>query len=116
MNAWTTQYSVEHIVAPAESHRLSLVERRHTTLRRAIEIYMDDMKVSGSKGIRQALTYVVPQLNDTVSVAGYTPSQCLERSHTCLVNFHMMNSALHSLETMTNSNNYFDNELQQRKH
>ena len=77
MNAWTTQHSVEHIVAPAESHRLSLVERRHTTLRKAIEIYMDDMKVSGSKGIRQALTYVVPQLNDTLSVAGYTPSQWL---------------------------------------
>ena len=45
--------------------------------RRAIEIYMDDMKVFGPSGIRQALTYVVPQLNDTVSVAGYTPSQWL---------------------------------------
>ena len=77
MNAWTTQNSVEHIVAPAKSHRLALVERRHTSLRRAIEIYMDDMKVSGSKGIRQALTYVVPQLNDTLSVASYTPSQWL---------------------------------------
>jgi hypothetical protein len=38
---------------------------------------MNDMKVSGSKGIRQALTYVVPHLNDTVSVAGDTPSQWL---------------------------------------
>ena len=38
VNAWTTQHSVELIVAPAESHRLALVERRHTTLRRAIEI------------------------------------------------------------------------------
>ena len=77
MNAWTTQHAVEHIVAPAESHRLALVERRHTTLRRAIEIYLDDMKVSGSKGIRKALTYVVPQLNDTLSIAGFTPSQWL---------------------------------------
>lgn len=77
MNAWTTQHAIEHIVAPAESHRLALVERRHVTLRRAIEIYMDDMKVTGTKGIRQALTYVVPQLNDTVSVAGYSPSQWL---------------------------------------
>ena len=77
MNAWTTQHSVEHIVAPAESHRLSLVERRHMTLRRAIEIFMDDMKVNGPSGIRQALTYVVPQINDTVSVANYSPSQWL---------------------------------------
>ena len=77
MNEWTTQHSIEHVVAPAESHRLALVERRHVTLRRAIEIYMDDMKVSGPAGIRQALTYVVPQLNDTVSVAGYSPSQWL---------------------------------------
>ena len=38
---------------------------------------MNDMKVSGSKGIRQALTYVVPHLNDTVSVAGDTPSHWL---------------------------------------
>ena len=53
------------------------MERRHITLRRAIEIYMDNMKVSGPSGIRQALTYVVSQLNDTVSVAGYTPLQWL---------------------------------------
>ena len=77
MNAWTTQHSVEHMVSPAESHRLSLVERRHITLRGALEIYMDDMKVSGPSGSRQALTYVVPQINDTVSVAGYSPSQWL---------------------------------------
>ena len=54
MNEWTTQHSIEHIVAPAESHRLALVERRHVTLRRAIEIYMGDMKVSGPSGIRQS--------------------------------------------------------------
>ena len=69
--------TVEHIVAPTESHRLALVERRHIILRRTIEIYMDDMKISGPSGIRQALTYVVSQLNDTVSVADYTPLQWL---------------------------------------
>ena len=69
--------TVEHIVAPTESHRLALVERRHIILRRTIEIYMDDMKISGPSGIRQALTYVVSQLNDTVSVADCTPLQWL---------------------------------------
>ena len=78
VNAWTTQHcTVDPVVAPAESHRLTLVERRHITLRRAIEIYMDGMRVSGLSGIRQALTYVVSQLNDTMSVAGYTPLQWL---------------------------------------
>ena len=117
MNAWTTQHSVEHIVAPAESHRLSLVERRHTTLRKAIEIYMDDMKVSGSKGIRQALTYVVPQLNDTLSVAGYTPSQWLlgkiPRLPGGLSHDELSPAQLGDHDQFEQ---YFDNELQQRKH
>ena len=111
MNAWTTQHSVEHIVAPAESHRLSLVERRHATLRRAIEIYMDDMKVNGPSGIRQALTYVVPQLNDTVSVAGYSPSQWLLGKMPRL----KMASVRHISEIMDSLNNFFDNELQRRR-
>ena len=57
MEEWTNFNSVEHEVAPGEAHnRLALVERRHAVLRKAIEIYMEDMKLDDQQGIRKALT------------------------------------------------------------
>lgn len=46
-------------------------------LRKSIEIYMDDQKVDGPDGIKQALTYVLPQINATPSVIGFLPTQWL---------------------------------------
>ena len=75
---WSDELSIQHEVAPGEAHtRLSLVERRHAVLRRAIEIYMTDLSLTGADGIRSALTYVVPQQNAQPSVSGYSPSQWL---------------------------------------
>ena len=75
---WTSNHNVNHTIAPGEAHtRLSLVERRHAVLRKAIEIFLADLKLSGDKGLRQALVYVVPQLNATPSVAGFSPTQWL---------------------------------------
>ena len=63
-------------MAPGEAHtRLSLVERRHAVLRKAIEIYMTDLGLSSVDGIRQALAYVLPQVNSSPTVAGFSPSQ-----------------------------------------
>jgi hypothetical protein len=73
--AWTTQHSVKHIVAPAESDRLTPAERRYVSAWRMLEgpkTFMLSMSISMA---RRKVTYVVPQLNYTVSVAGYTPSQ-----------------------------------------
>ena len=43
---WTSVHGVDHIVAPGEPHeRLALVERRHAVLRKAIEVYLDDLKL-----------------------------------------------------------------------
>ena len=39
------------------------------------EVYMSDRKLVDSHGVKEALTYVVPQQNATPSVAGFTPSQ-----------------------------------------
>ena len=73
---WTSAHGIEHVVAPGEAHeRLAIVERRHAVLRKAIEIYIDDMKKKTSKGIREAITYIVPQQNATPTVAGYSPVQ-----------------------------------------
>ena len=75
---WTESLGVVHDVAPGEAHtRLGLVERRHAVLRKAIELYVDDLKVYGASGIKQALCYVVPQINAQPTVAGYSPSQWL---------------------------------------
>jgi len=67
---------INHMVAPGEAHeRLGLVERRHSVLRKAIEVYLHDLKLSGSSGIKESLRYVVPQLNNTTNVAGFSPAQ-----------------------------------------
>ena len=76
MDDWTTAHNIEHVVAPGEAHeRLAVVERRHAVIRRAVEIYLDFQKTDDAPGIKEALTYVMPQLNATPSVAGFSPTQ-----------------------------------------
>ena len=73
---WTTDRMIEHLVAPGEAHeRLGLVERRHSILRKAVEVYLHDLELSGPDGIKESLVYVVPQINNTANVAGFSPSQ-----------------------------------------
>ena len=73
---WSDSHSISHKVAPGEAHqRLGQVERRHAVLRKAIEVYMHDLKLEGREGIRQALTYILPQLNAQPTVAGFSPTQ-----------------------------------------
>ena len=73
---WTTQHDIIHEVAPGEAHtRLSVVERRHQILRKAIEVFLHDLSLSGAEGVKQALTYVLPQLNAQPTVAGFSPAQ-----------------------------------------
>lgn len=73
---WTSSMNIKRNMAPGEAHtRLSLVERRHAVLRKAIEIYMADLGLSTVDGIRQALAYVLPQVNSSPTVAGFSPSQ-----------------------------------------
>ena len=73
---WTTQHDIIHEVAPGEAHtRLSVVERRHQILRKAIEVFLHDLSLSGAEGVKQAITYVLPQLNAQPTVAGFSPVQ-----------------------------------------
>ena len=74
--AWTDEHSVHHVVAAGEAHeQLSLVERRHSVLRKALEIYLVDFGMTGANAVRQALSYVVPQLNNSPSTSGFSPAQ-----------------------------------------
>ena len=76
MLAWTSSHNIQHLIAPGEAHtRLSLVERRHAILRKAVEIYMDDLGLTSIDGLRQALAYVLPQVNSNPNVAGFSPAQ-----------------------------------------
>ena len=53
--SWTTEKMINHLVAPGEAHeRLGLVERRHSVLRKAVEVYLHDLKLSGTSGIKEA--------------------------------------------------------------
>ena len=74
--SWSSALGIDHQVAPGEAHeRLALVERRHAVLRRACEVYMQDRKLTDHHGIKEALTYVIPQQNATPAVPGFSPSQ-----------------------------------------
>ncbi len=76
MMTWAANHNVQHMISPGEAHtRLALVERRHAVLRESVEIYMDDLELTSIDGLRQALAYVLPQINSTPTVAGFSPSQ-----------------------------------------
>ena len=73
---WTDEHSILHNVAPGEAHeRLGHVERRHSVLRKALEVYMHDLSLEDRDGVKQALAYVLPQLNAQPTVSGYSPTQ-----------------------------------------
>ena len=73
---WTTEHGIELTVSPGEAHqRLSQVERRHQVLRRALDIYLSENNGSTPLDVKQALCYVLPQLNRSVNVKGYSPVQ-----------------------------------------
>ena len=78
MTEWTDSQAIKHQVAPGEAHeRLAIVERRHAVLRKSLEIYMHDLQLTGPEGVRQALAYVIRQLNSQPTVSGYSPAQWL---------------------------------------
>ena len=76
MLTWTSDVNIQHMISPGEAHtRLGIVERRHAVLRKAVEVYMDDLGLQTVDGLRQALAYVLPQVNSTPSAAGFSPAQ-----------------------------------------
>ena len=76
MQEFLGEHGIVHTVSPGEAHtRLSAVERRHAVLRKAVEIYLDDRKLNTKDGIREALAFVLPQINASPTVSGYSPSQ-----------------------------------------
>ena len=98
MNAWTTQHSVEHIVA----HRLALVERA-VPLRFTWTTWRFLAPLAFAK---RWPTWCLNSMTPWVWPATRLHSGFLERCLDCQVDLPKMDSALHTLETTINSNNF----------
>ena len=73
---YSTDHGIELVVSPGEAHeRLAQLERRHQVLRRAVEMCLEDHPPTGPESLVEALSFVVPQLNQTLSVGGFSPTQ-----------------------------------------
>ena len=74
-----SDHGTELEIAPGQAHtRLSVVERRHQVLRRGIELFLAQQpedKMSAPDQIARSLCYVVPQINNTPTVQGFSATQ-----------------------------------------
>lgn len=73
---WCSDHGVILEVAPAESHNwLGVVERRHQVVRRALELYMEDMGGASLASLKEAAIFVPPKINMMSFTRGFTPMQ-----------------------------------------
>ena len=78
MREWATEQGIQLVISPGQSHtRLAILERRHQVTRRAISLFLES-----NPGVAQdkdamviALNYIVPQINRTPNVHGFSPLQ-----------------------------------------
>lgn len=64
-------------ISPGQAHaRLGVLERRHQVLRRAIELYLAQrQRQPTAEAVKQALVYVIPQINNTPNLQGFSATQ-----------------------------------------
>ena len=73
---WTSERGVALEVSPAEAHSwLAAVERKHQVTRRALELYMEDIKQVNNKGLEEACIHVPPRINQLSWTRGFSPYQ-----------------------------------------
>ena len=78
---WCSEQGIELQISPGQSHtRLSILERRHQVTRRALENFLADQKEAQQHEpprdqVIRALCYVLPQINRSTNVHGYSPVQ-----------------------------------------
>eukprot|EP00435_Cladocopium_sp_Y103_P007119 s2224_g2.t1 len=78
MREWATEQGIRLVISPGQSHtRLAILERRHQVTRRAISLFLESNPglASDKDGLIIALNYIVPQLNRTPNVHGFSPLQ-----------------------------------------
>ena len=65
-------------VSPGQAHtRLAILERRHQVTRHGVTLFLqaNPQLVKDPDGLVTALNYVIPQINRTPNVCGYSPIQ-----------------------------------------
>ena len=79
LRTWASDHGTELEIAPGQAHtRLSVVERRHQVLRRGIELFLahqPEVNMTIQDQIARSLCYVVPQINNTPNVQGFSATQ-----------------------------------------
>ena len=73
---WASSRSIALEVQPAEQHSwLGVVERKHQVVRRALELYQDDIGRHDLPALKEAAIYVPHTINQMEMVKGFTPQQ-----------------------------------------
>ena len=73
---WCNEKGIILEVAPAASHNwLGVVERRHQVVRRALEVYMEDVGRKGVATLKKAAIYVPNRINMLSFTKGFSPYQ-----------------------------------------
>ena len=73
---WAASRGIELEVQPAENHSwLSVVERKHQVVRRALELYQDDIGRHDVAALKEACIYVPHSINQLSFHRGFSPQQ-----------------------------------------
>ena len=73
---WASSRSIALEVQPAEQHSwLGAVERKHQVVRKALELYQDDIGRHDLSALKEAAIYVPHTINQMEMVRGFTPQQ-----------------------------------------
>ena len=75
---WATEQGIQLVISPGQAPtRLAILERRHQVTRRAVSLFLESNPgvAKDKDGLMIALNYVVPQLNRTPNVHGFSPLQ-----------------------------------------
>ena len=80
LRSWSSDHGIFLEISPGQAHtRLSVLERRHQVLRRAVELFvkqhLQQRDVDPRAAIETALIYVVPQINNVPNIHGYSATQ-----------------------------------------
>ena len=72
---WAEEHGIEMHISPGQSHTRTILVERNQLLRRNLQVLMKEHDLKDLSGLHDALSWVVPSLNDHTFVNGFTPTQ-----------------------------------------
>ena len=83
---WCSSRGISLEVQPAEQHSwLGVVERKHQVIRRALELYQDEIQRHDLKGLKEAAIYIPHAINQHSFHRGFSPQQWVFGKHQTFV-------------------------------